>query len=103
MDHLRIFDTVQAYNEFNAHSSPHPLVNVLDLAKARPRHGYKMSFGIYTVILKEVACGDLMYGKNTYDYQEGTLVFIGPGQVSLVGMASSPQQFVYSQCLIPFD
>jgi AraC-like DNA-binding protein len=33
------------------------------------------------VILKEVKCGDLRYGKNTYDYQEGTLVFIGPGQV----------------------
>jgi AraC-like DNA-binding protein len=40
-----------------------------------------MTFEIYAVILKEVQCGDLMYGKNTYDYQEGTLIFIGPGQV----------------------
>jgi AraC-like DNA-binding protein len=40
-----------------------------------------MYFGIYTVFLKEVKCGDLRYGKNTYDYQEGTLVFIAPGQV----------------------
>jgi AraC-like DNA-binding protein len=35
----------------------------------------------YTIFLKEVKCGDLYYGKNTYDYQEGTLVFISPGQV----------------------
>ena len=81
MDSLRVFDTVQAYNDFNNHTTLHPLVSVLDLSKADPRHGYKMSFGIYTIILKEVQCGDLMYGKNTYDYQEGTLVFIGPGQV----------------------
>jgi AraC family transcriptional activator of pobA len=33
------------------------------------------------ILLKDVHCGDLKYGKHTYDYQEGTLVFIAPGQV----------------------
>jgi AraC-like DNA-binding protein len=33
------------------------------------------------VLLKDVQCGDIRYGKNTYDYQEGTLIFIGPGQL----------------------
>lgn len=74
------FDSVKACNDFNNHPTLHPLVSVLDLAKADPRQGHKMTFDVYTIILKEVKCGDLFYGKHTYDYQEGTLVFIGPGQ-----------------------
>ncbi len=80
MKNTFIFDSVKAYNDFNNHPTLHPLVSVLDFSKASPRSGPKMTFGIYTIILKEVKCGDLAYGKHTYDYQEGTLVFIGPGQ-----------------------
>ena len=36
--------------------------------------------GFYTVFLKDVKCGDIQYGRRTYDYQEGTLVFLAPGQ-----------------------
>ncbi|MGK7392724.1 MAG: helix-turn-helix domain-containing protein [Candidatus Cyclobacteriaceae bacterium M2_1C_046] len=75
------FNTIKEYNDFNNHPTLHPLVSVLDFSKVKPRHGHKMTFGIYAVILKDVKCGDLKYGKNYYDYQEGTLVFIGPGQV----------------------
>lgn len=81
MDNIRRFETVSQYNDFNNHETLHPLVSVLDLSKASPRQAQTIFFGFYTVFLKEVICGDLRYGKNTYDYQEGTLVFIAPGQV----------------------
>jgi len=82
MDNMRRFETVNDYNVFNNNETLHPLVSVVDLSKASPRQGSRMYFGFYTIFLKDVKCGDLMYGRHTYDYQEGTLVFLAPGQVA---------------------
>ncbi|AEI49550.1 helix-turn-helix domain-containing protein [Runella slithyformis] len=82
MDSLRRFDTISDYNLFNNNETHHPLVSVVDLSKAAPRQGSRMYFGFYTIFLKDVKCGDLVYGRHTYDYQEGTLVFLAPGQVA---------------------
>lgn len=81
-DIIRRFETVAQYNEFNNHKTLHPLVSVIDMSKASPRSGSRMYFGFYTIILKDVKCGDMVYGRHTYDYQEGTLVFIAPGQIA---------------------
>ncbi|RLJ31677.1 helix-turn-helix protein [Chryseobacterium sp. 7] len=75
------FDTVDDYNQFNNHETLHPLVSVIDFSKAHKRTGSKMYFNLYCIFLKDVKCGDLKYGRATYDYQEGTLVFVSPGQV----------------------
>jgi len=75
------FDTVIQYNTYNNQETLHPLVSVVDLSKATCTLGKRMNLGIYTVILKDVICGDLKYGNNYYDYQEGTLIFFAPGQV----------------------
>jgi AraC-like DNA-binding protein len=82
MDNLRRFESIIDYNAFNNNETLHPLVSVVDLSKANPRQGSRMYFGFYTIFLKDVKCGDLVYGRHTYDYQEGTLVFIAPGQVA---------------------
>lgn len=82
MDNMRRFETIQEYNAFNNNETLHPQVSVVDLSKASPRSGSKMYFGFYTIFLKDVKCGDLVYGRHTYDYQEGTLVFLAPGQVA---------------------
>jgi AraC family transcriptional activator of pobA len=82
MENMRRFETISVYNDFNNNETLHPLVSVVDLSKANPRQGSKMYFGFYTIFLKDVKCGDLVYGRHTYDYQEGTLVFLAPGQVA---------------------
>lgn len=86
MDKVHLFNTVNEYNLFNNHETLHPLVSILDLSKAMPRSWdgaktIKINYGVYGVFLKEIKCGDLRYGCNYYDYQEGTLVFVSPGQI----------------------
>ncbi|HEX8040867.1 MAG TPA: AraC family transcriptional regulator, partial [Chryseosolibacter sp.] len=81
MDEILKFDTVSQYNAFNRNETLHPLVSVVDLSKAAPRQLRRMRYGFYVVFLKEIRCGDLKYGISNYDYEEGTLVFLAPGQV----------------------
>jgi AraC-like DNA-binding protein len=82
MEVVKRFETITEYNQFNNNETLHPQISVVDLSKAAPRSGSRMYFGFYTIFLKEVKCGDLIYGRHTYDYQEGTLVFMAPGQLA---------------------
>lgn len=45
-----------------------------------------MNYGIYALFLKQTRCGDIRYGRQTYDYQEGTVTSFAPGQVVEVNM-----------------
>ena len=84
MEDLIRFDSVDQYNTFNQQETLHPLVTVIDLSTASPRRKASQYMGCYGIFLKDVVCGDLRYGKEYYDYQEGTLVFMSPGQVFTV-------------------
>ncbi len=78
---LRI-DTVSEHDKFYHQNNLHPLVSVIDFTGTRPKiPASKMNFGFYAVYLKDVQCGDIKYGRHTYDYQDRTLVFVAPGQI----------------------
>lgn len=81
MEKIVKIESVGQYNKMRGVETKHPLVTVIDLSKAQPMPAQTFNFGVYAIYLKELMCGELRYGRNTYDYQEGTLVFIAPGQV----------------------
>ncbi len=81
MEEIILIDTVTTYSQLRGVKTLNPLVAVIDLSKAQPMPARTFNFGMYAIFLKELDCGELKYGRNYYDYQEGTLVFIAPGQV----------------------
>jgi AraC family transcriptional activator of pobA len=81
MENIIKIDTITQFNALNHNETLHPLVSIVDLSKSDKRLNNRINYGFYTVFLKEIKCGDLKYGCNYYDYEEGTLVFVGPSQV----------------------
>jgi AraC-like DNA-binding protein len=88
MDEIIMLDSITQFNTLRGIETLHPLVSVIDFSKMKLIPEAKAHYGFYCVFLKEVKCGDMKYGCNYYDYQEGTLVFIAPGQV--VGIGNAP-------------
>lgn len=90
-DKIRNIATVAEYNALFGAETLHPLVSVIDMSKGAPMRHERHMFGFYTLYLKDVKCGDLRYGRHYYDYQEGTIVCIAPGQV--VGVEDNGETF----------
>lgn len=82
MDKIIRLDTVDDYNKLFGFETRHPLVSVVDLKDAtRVPKRVTVNYGIYAVFLKDTRCGTLRYGRQKYDYQEGTVTSFAPGQV----------------------
>lgn len=82
MDNILLLNTIKDYNDFMQVETLHPLVSVINMSTIPPLRHARKNMGIYTIYLKDVKCADfIQYGRRQYDYQENTLVFIGPGQI----------------------
>lgn len=94
--------TVAEYNDMLGVETLHPLVSVIDLAKARPMHHMRHTFSFYTIFLKDEKNCDLIYGRQRYDYQKGSVVCLAPGQV--IGIEDTGVEFQpqgYALCFDP--
>ena len=87
MEDIIKINNVEQYNQLFGLETLHPLVSVIDLKQATqvPRH-FTINYGVYALFLKQTLCGDIRYGKQIYDYQEGTVTSFAPGQVAEVTM-----------------
>lgn len=87
MKRIHHIETISEYNSIINHETFHPLVSFIDFSKTSPKRNTEiqaLSFGYYAVFLKQGKHCTIRYGRNNYDYQDGTLVFIAPGQVTSI-------------------
>ncbi|RZK79045.1 MAG: AraC family transcriptional regulator [Pedobacter sp.] len=82
MELSKKLESVSQFNSERGQETLHPLVTVIDQSKSQPIRVTKFMSELYVIFLKNEKCADLRYGRNHYDYQEDSLIFISPGQVA---------------------
>ncbi len=84
---LRI-DTIAAYHQFAGLPKPaHPLISVVrfdDIRTWRIDKPKSIVNNFYSIALKRNFNGRLKYGQQAYDFDDGVMVFLSPGQVLTV-------------------
>ena len=96
-------NSIDEYNKLFGLETLNPLVSVVNLNKAtRTITQANFRYGIYALFLKLEKSCYIQYGRQPYDYQEGTIVCFAPGQEAEVSHPSpKPQSNVYGLVFHP--
>jgi AraC-like DNA-binding protein len=102
MEKINKIETVTQFNKERGQKTLHPLVSILDQSFSTRVQECRNLSEVYIVFLKDSKCEELKYGRNHYDYEEGTLLFIAPGQVfGLEGNGRMLQPSGWALCFHP--
>jgi AraC-like DNA-binding protein len=76
-------------NNFVKSKTNHPLVAVVDFSKVDEyiEDGTRLSADFYTIMFKNYCANKLRYGRQSIDFQEGSLICIAPKQVLIMDNA----------------
>ena len=81
---MQKIETIEQYNRMFGEETKHPLVTVVEVKNYQPAPDeltQTAKYGLYAVFLKQGVGCRLRYGRETYDYQAGSIVTMAPGQV----------------------
>lgn len=75
--------SISEINNFVKNKTKHPLVAVVDFSKldGHFEEGTRISCDFYSVMFKNHCSNKIKYGRETYDFQDGSLVCFAPKQV----------------------
>lgn len=82
MDNILKVRTVHDYNAFVEQADLHPSVSVIEYALLPPIFHRRCQFSTYGLFLRDDHLEELTYGYNSYDYKEGSLMCVAPGQIA---------------------
>ncbi len=86
---MRIKSITEMHRLSGLDAPKHPLISVIEekeLKEFSKRDnseyvGVKMTSEMYSIMFKGELSGSINYGRTSYDFQHGTLIFMAPGQV----------------------
>lgn len=87
-------DSVGSFNKLYGLPTKHPLVAAVDLREATSFANHvEMQGEIYSLFLKNAPNCRVRYGRKTYDFEDGTVVSIAPGQTVITDLAPDEVSF----------
>lgn len=69
------------YSGYHGVTDLHPLITVIDFAEISPIRHSLNRYDVYGVFVQEDNDLDLTYGCGRYDYKDGSLICVAPGQI----------------------
>ena len=81
MNKLLKVKNVSDYNGYLGHKDTHPLISVIDYSAVSPVRHCLCNYSVFGLFLRDDVAVDLTYGFGKYDYSEGTLICVAPGQI----------------------
>ena len=69
------------YSGYHGVTDLHPLITVIDFSEISPIRHSLNRYGVYGVFVQEDNDLDLTYGCGRYDYKDGSLICVAPGQI----------------------
>jgi AraC family transcriptional activator of pobA len=86
MKEIIIINSITEVHDFFGLEKPkHPLISVLRINKGLQDleiEKFKYSIGLFQISLKDSCAYTISnYGRNTYDFEEGSMIFTAPDQV----------------------
>ncbi|MBS1659909.1 MAG: AraC family transcriptional regulator [Bacteroidetes bacterium] len=84
METIEINTITELHDFYNICKPKHPLITVVDLAavdrSGRTGKAISYKFNMYIISCKRFK-GEMTYGRSTYDFSEGTMMFTAPYQI----------------------
>ena len=85
IEFLKVNTIIEVHEFFGLDKPKHPLISVLRISDELQNidvDNFKYSLGLYQISLKDNCPFTITnYGRNSYDFQEGTMIFTAPNQV----------------------
>lgn len=73
-------DNIQQYNQFFGVKTLHLQVDIIHFNRSENQPTHKMTFGFYALYLVKTVGITMDYGKTQYDFNDGTVICLAPGQ-----------------------
>ena len=83
-ENMKIDSVTQLNAIFGRQNTVHPLITIVDFSSIKDYQnvvGTKIYSELYSIMLKQQCNSTFRYGREKFDFQEGTLIFVAPGQV----------------------